>query len=113
MAPDVGAIVFGRGDYRRRDAAIQFSRCCFGDLLPVLPSFLPSMELNPRAAKKNAPQQLDGNACALNRARSSRNMHKVVRNTSLAIRYLILLGCIIHRGTNGAFIKQFNNISII
>lgn len=27
---------------------------------------------------------------------------------SLAIWYLILLGCIIYRGTNGAFIKHFN-----
>lgn len=58
MAPDVGAIVLGRAGAAADGAAIQFSRCCFGDLVPAPPSYLLSparRDDRPSAPVKNAP----------------------------------------------------------
>lgn len=87
MAPDVGAIVLGRG-------GLPSTRCrdpIFSLLLRGLrprSSFLPSpMKRTPVPGKK-MPHGNWMDARALNRAHSSRNMHKVERYMSLVIRYL-------------------------
>jgi len=74
MAPDVGAIVLGRGDCRRRHRDPIFSAAASGTS-PTSLLFLPSVLLSyegtsePRAAPvKNAPRQLDRrNVRALNK----------------------------------------------